>query len=31
MGKIPELRRRIFYTIGLLAIHRIGVVVTTRA
>jgi len=29
MGKIPELRRRIFYTIALLAIHRIGVVVTT--
>ena len=29
MGKIPELRRRILYTIALLAIHRIGVVVTT--
>ncbi len=29
MGKIPELRKRIFYTLALLAIYRVGVVVTT--
>src|ERR1700722_10938070 len=29
IGKIPELRRRIFYTISLLAIYRIGAFVTT--
>src|SRR5216683_585085 len=29
IGKIPELRRRIFYTIALLAIYRIGAFVTT--
>jgi preprotein translocase subunit SecY len=29
MGKIPELRRRIFYTLALLAVYRIGVYVTT--
>ena len=29
IGKIPELRRRIFYTLALLAVYRIGVFVTT--
>jgi preprotein translocase subunit SecY len=29
MGKIPELRRRILFTLGLLAVYRIGVFVTT--
>jgi preprotein translocase subunit SecY len=29
MGKIPELRRRLVYTIVLLAVYRIGVYVTT--
>jgi preprotein translocase subunit SecY len=29
MGKIPELRKRLLYTIALLAVYRIGVVVTT--
>ncbi len=29
MGKIPELRRRILYTVALLAVYRIGVFVTT--
>jgi preprotein translocase subunit SecY len=29
IGKIPELRRRIFYTIALLAVYRIGAFVTT--
>ena len=29
VGKIPELRRRLLFTIALLAIYRIGVVVTT--
>src|ERR1700690_1025346 len=29
IGKIPELRRRIFYTISLLAVYRIGAFVTT--
>src|ERR1700745_2160337 len=29
IGKIPELRRRIFYTITLLAVYRIGAFVTT--
>ena len=29
MGKIPELRKRILYTLALLAVYRIGCVVTT--
>jgi preprotein translocase subunit SecY len=29
IGKIPELRRRIFFTLGLLAVYRIGAFVTT--
>ena len=29
IGKIPELRRRIFYTLALLAVYRIGAFVTT--
>ena len=29
MGKIPELRKRILYTLALLAVYRIGVFVTT--
>jgi preprotein translocase subunit SecY len=29
MGKIPELRKRLLYTLILLAVYRIGVVVTT--
>ena len=29
IGKIPELRKRIFYTIALLAVYRIGAFVTT--
>jgi len=29
IGKIPELRKRIFYTLTLLAVYRIGVFVTT--
>src|SRR5436190_9048180 len=29
MGKIPELRRRILFTLTLLAVYRIGVFVTT--
>jgi preprotein translocase subunit SecY len=29
MGKIPELRKRLLYTVALLAVYRIGVVVTT--
>jgi preprotein translocase subunit SecY len=29
IGKIPELRRRIFYTVTLLAVYRIGAFVTT--
>ena len=29
IGKIPELRKRIFYTITLLAVYRIGAFVTT--
>src|SRR5262245_34530554 len=29
MGKIPELRRRLLYTVVLLAVYRIGVFVTT--
>jgi len=29
MTKIPELRRRLFYTLALLAVYRIGVFVTT--
>jgi len=29
MGKIPELRKRLFYTLALLAVYRIGVFVTT--
>jgi preprotein translocase subunit SecY len=29
MGKIPELRRRLLYTLALLAVYRIGVFVTT--
>ncbi len=29
IGKIPELRRRILYTIGMLAIYRVGIFVTT--
>ena len=29
MTKIPELRRRLLYTLALLAVYRIGVFVTT--
>ncbi len=29
IGKIPELRRRILFTLGMLAVYRIGVFVTT--
>src|SRR5829696_1329622 len=29
MGKIPELRKRLLYTVLLLAVYRIGVFVTT--
>src|ERR1700690_1428634 len=29
IGKIPELRRRIFFTLSLLAVYRIGAFVTT--
>lgn len=29
IGKIPELRRRILFTLGMLAIYRIGVFITT--
>jgi len=29
VGKIPELRRRLLYTLAMLAVYRIGVVVTT--
>ena len=29
IGKIPELRRRILFTLGLLAVYRIGIFVTT--
>src|SRR5512142_3208166 len=29
MGKIPELRKRLLYTMALLAVYRIGVFVTT--
>ena len=29
IGKIPELRKRIFFTLALLAIYRIGIFVTT--
>lgn len=29
IGKIPELRRRILFTIGMLAIYRLGVMVST--
>jgi preprotein translocase subunit SecY len=29
IGKIPELRKRIFYTLAMLAVYRIGVFVTT--
>src|SRR5262244_2201696 len=29
IGKIPELRRRIFFTLALLAVYRIGAFVTT--
>jgi len=28
IGKVPELRRRIIFTVGLLAVYRIGVFVT---
>ena len=28
IGKVPELRRRILFTVGLLAVYRIGVFVT---
>ena len=28
LGKMPELRKRIFYTLGLLAVYRIGVFIT---
>ena len=31
IGKIPELRRRILFTLALLAVYRIGVFVTTPA
>src|SRR5262245_3175914 len=29
IGKIPELRRRVLFTLALLAVYRIGVYVTT--
>ncbi len=29
IGKVPELRRRIFFTVGMLAVYRIGIFVTT--
>ena len=29
IGKIPELRRRILFTLAILAVYRIGVFVTT--
>ncbi|MBN2803327.1 MAG: preprotein translocase subunit SecY [Deltaproteobacteria bacterium] len=29
IGKIPELRKRIFYTLSMLAVYRIGIFVTT--
>jgi preprotein translocase subunit SecY len=29
LGQIPELRRRIFFTLGLLAVYRLGVFVST--
>jgi len=29
IGKIPELRRRILFTIGMLAVYRVGIFVTT--
>ena len=29
MGKIPELRKRLLYTVVLLAVYRIGIFVTT--
>jgi preprotein translocase subunit SecY len=29
IGKVPELRRRILFTIGMLAVYRIGIFVTT--
>jgi len=28
IGKVPELRKRILFTVGLLAVYRIGVFVT---
>ena len=29
IGKIPELRKRIFFTLGLLAVYRVGIFITT--
>jgi preprotein translocase subunit SecY len=29
IGKVPELRRRILFTVGMLAVYRIGIFVTT--
>ncbi len=29
IGKIPELRRRILFTVGMLAVYRVGIFVTT--
>jgi preprotein translocase subunit SecY len=28
IGKVPELRRRILFTVGIMAVYRIGVFVT---
>ncbi len=28
IGKVPELRRRILFTLGILAVYRLGVFVT---
>ncbi|MBC7173123.1 MAG: preprotein translocase subunit SecY, partial [Polyangiaceae bacterium] len=29
IAKIPELRRRILFTLGMLAVYRVGIYVTT--
>ena len=29
IGKVPELRKRIFFTLGMLAVYRIGIFITT--
>jgi preprotein translocase subunit SecY len=29
IAKIPELRRRILFTLGMLAVYRVGIFVTT--